>query len=122
VESVVQKETKSKGLFKYYTGITYVRFMALLAFLVPAGCDAPYATGHKDIKSLGKQNGLFLTLCRLRHNFGLQDVSLRFGVSMQSAGLVFNTWIELMYFKFGQLSIWPHRDIIIKNMPENFRK
>lgn len=124
VEIVVQKETNIKGLFKYFTGITYVRFMALLAFLVPANSNVSYSKGRQDTKSLCKEDGLVSTLCRLRHNYGLQDtcISLRFGLSLQSAGVAFNTWIELIYFKFGQLSIWPHRDVIIKNMPQKFRK
>jgi hypothetical protein len=63
-----------------------------------------------------------LTICRLRHGFGLKDLATRFGVSTQSASVVFNTWLDLVYLKLGQLSIWPNRDTIIKNMPSEYRK
>jgi hypothetical protein len=46
---------------------------------------------------------------------------MRFELTIQSAGSIFNTWVDHMYFKFGQLSIWPHRDTIIKNMPTEFK-
>jgi hypothetical protein len=46
---------------------------------------------------------------------------MRFELTVQSAGSIFNTWVDHMYFKFGQLSIWPHRDTIIKNMPTEFK-
>ncbi|WAR14578.1 hypothetical protein MAR_031491, partial [Mya arenaria] len=43
-------------------------------------------------------------------------MATRFGLSTQSTSVVFNAWI------LGQLSIWPHRDTIIKkNMPEDYR-
>jgi hypothetical protein len=46
---------------------------------------------------------------------------MRFELTVQSAGSIFNTWVDHMYFKFGQSSIWPHRDTIMKNMPKEFK-
>ena len=109
-------------MFKYYTGIEYIRFLGLLSFLAPDGSSVNYEKGRKDIHKLSLQDGLFLTLCRLRHNFGLKDISVRFGLSLQSSGVVFNTWISLMYLKLGQLCIWPHRNVIISNMPKDFKQ
>lgn len=121
VDEVIRREGKLKNLFKYYTGIVYIRFAGLLAFLVSDGSSVNYEKGRKDISMLSLQDGLFLTLCRLRHNFGLKDLSVRFKLSLQSSGIVFNTWISLMYYKLGQLCIWPHRDVIINNMPKDFK-
>ncbi|XP_060077043.1 uncharacterized protein LOC132556625 [Ylistrum balloti] len=122
VKQVLEKEDNLKNVFKYYTGIVHIRFLALLSFLVPPGYKIPYEKGRRDIKRLSDADALFLSLCRLRHNFGLKDIAMRFGLSVQSAGVVFNTWIAHMYFKLGQLSIWPHRDTIIQNRPKEFRK
>jgi len=117
------KQEKVKDAFKYYTGIAYVRFLALLSFLItPQGSSLEFKKKRNDIKKLPVKDGLFLCLCRLRHNFGLKDLAIRFGLSVQSAGEVFNIWVEHMYFKFGQLSIWPHRDNIIKSMPQHFKR
>jgi hypothetical protein len=122
VDEVLRREGKLKNLFRYYTGITYTRFMGLLAFLVPDESSVNYENDGKDIRKLSVQDGLFLTLCRLRNNFSLTDLSVRFRLSLLSAGIVFNTWISLMYSKMRQLSIWPHRDVIIGNTPEDFRR
>ena len=35
VESVLSNKTNHKDLFKHYAGITYIRFCALLSFLIP---------------------------------------------------------------------------------------
>ena len=75
----------------------------------------------QTLKKLSNEDGLFLTLVRQRHNFGLKDLAMRFELTVQSAGSIFNTWVDHMYFKFGQLSIWPHRDTIMKNMPKEFK-
>ena len=118
----IQSRYNLKDLFQYYTGITYVRFIALFTFLFPHGTDIKYENCRKDINTLSPEDCLFLTLCRLRHNFGLKDLAVRFGLAVQSSSTIFNTWVSHLYLKFGQLCIWPHRDIIIKNMPSEFRK
>lgn len=121
IESVLQKEDKIKGLYKYYTGISHERFKSMLQFLIPDDFQLQYEKGRNDIKKLTQEDCLFLVLSRLRHNFGLKDIAMRFDLTVQSAGSIFNTWIDHMYLKFGQLSIWPHRDVIIQNMPKDFK-
>ncbi|XP_023932779.1 uncharacterized protein LOC106158290 [Lingula anatina] len=121
IESILDKEQKIKGLFKYYTGITHERFKSLFNFLLPDNYILQYEKGRNDIKILTQEDCLFSVLIRLRHNFGLKDIAIRFGLTVQSAGIVFNTWIAHMHLKFGQLSIWPHRNIIIENMPKDFK-
>ena len=37
VEAVNHSESKIKNLFQFYTGLAYVHFLVLLAFLLPAG-------------------------------------------------------------------------------------
>lgn len=71
---------------------------------------------------LSNENALLLTLCRLRHGFGLKDLAMRFNISLQSAGIVFNNMLDIMYFKFCQVSIWPHRDVSISKMPKDVKK
>lgn len=121
VKSVLEKESKIKGLFKYYTAIEHNRFKTLLQFLLPESFMLEYEKGRTDIKKLLQEDCLFLTLIRLRHNFGLKDIAMRFDLTVQSASSIFNTWVDHIYLKFGQLSIWPHRDTIIENMPKDFK-
>eukprot|EP00105_Crassostrea_gigas_P035683 XP_019919831.1 PREDICTED: uncharacterized protein LOC105320761 isoform X1 [Crassostrea gigas] len=75
VDEVIRREGKLQTVFKYYTSIVYIRFAGLLAFLVSDGSSVNYEKGRKDIKMLSLQDGLFLTVCRLRHNFSLKDLS-----------------------------------------------
>ena len=119
VDSLLHSERKIHGLFKYYTGITYIRFMSLLAFLNPS--SVTYEKGRRDITKLQPQDCLLLALCRMRHNFGIVDVAVRFGVAVRSATVIFKTWVQHIYIMIGQVGIWPHRDIIISNMPAQFR-
>lgn len=49
------------------------------------------------------------------HNVKLKDLSV------QSVNCVVNPWTERMYNKFGQLTIWPHSDIIINQMPKKYK-
>ena len=121
VANVILKEQRIKGVFKYYTGLTYARFLAVLDFLLADSTSLVYDARRSEIHSLTKEDCLFLTLCRLRQNFGLKDLCVRFGISPQAAGSIFNAWTNLMFLKFGQLSIWPHRDIIINSMPAAYK-
>ncbi|XP_035981310.1 uncharacterized protein LOC118556867 [Fundulus heteroclitus] len=122
IDVVVESEKNSKkNLCVYYTGLTLVRFMSLFTFLLPKRETLTYDENRNDIREMSAENGLFLTMCRLRQNFGLFDLATRFGISQQSAGIVFNTWIDIIYLKLCTVSIWPHRQTIIDNMPKDFK-
>ncbi|XP_069141864.1 uncharacterized protein [Argopecten irradians] len=122
VQAVLDNNTNHKNLFKHYNGITYIRFVALLSFLIPENFSLQFEKGRSDLKSLSNEDSLFLTLTRCRHSFSLADLAMKFGIKLQTAGVVFNTWIDHMYFKLAQLPLWPHRDTLIKNMPKDFKK
>ena len=50
------------------------------------------------------------------------DMAVRFCLSTHSVSVVFNTILDRMYYKFGQISILPHSDQIISQMPATFQK
>lgn len=116
-----QREKDLKNVFVYYTGISYVNFLFLFSFLFP-NPEEQLKYGRRDTKTFSNENALLLLLCRLRHDFGLKDLAMRFNLSLQSTSVVFNTLLDLIYFKFGQVSIWPHRDVIISRMPSYFKR
>ena len=72
---------------------------------------------YKRYDTLSNENALFLLLCRLRHVVGLADLAIRLCLSTQSTSVVFNTILDIMDFKFGQLPIWPYRDSIVSQIP-----
>lgn len=49
--------------------------------------DPQKKRGRKDIKELSLQDGLFLTLCRLRHTTGMKDIFIRFKLLLRSSGI-----------------------------------
>ena len=123
VEAVNHSESKIKNLFQFYTGLTCVHFLVLLAFLLvlPAGEEMCYDGNRKDTQQISVQDGLFLTLCCFRQTFALPDLAMRFDITKQSAGVIFSTWLERLYLKLCTLSIWPSRQTITDNMSTDFR-
>jgi len=93
VLGVRKREKCIKNLFKYYTGLTYVNFLCLLTFLFP-DVNSKINFGRSDTKHITNESALFLLVCRLRHNFRLKDLAVRFGLSLQSTGTVFNIFVR----------------------------
>ena len=100
----------------------YVRFVELLHFLLGDLTKLKYKYHRKDIDSMLNRNCSFLVLCRLRHNFDVTDLTTIFSLSVQSVSEIFETWICHMLYKFGQISLMPSRDVVIRNMPVAFKK
>lgn len=122
IDNIIEDEK----LIRYYSGFTKDSFNSLFTFLVPNQENPPLTYVGKgnltEINSLSLKNQLFLTLSKLRNNFDLQDLGFRFGVTQQVAGVIFNSWVNYMFLRFGEVSIWPHRDVIYENMPENYKR
>ena len=56
VNIVQQKESKLKNLFTFYTGITFIRFLGLLSFLVPGSNQIDYKSKRTDMKKLSNSD------------------------------------------------------------------
>ena len=79
------RDSKLKGLFKYYTEMTYVMFVTLFRFLVTPGNKAiEYESQRSDILKVDIENQLFLVLCRLRKGFQIKDLACRFNIYLFS--------------------------------------
>lgn len=63
-----------------------------------------------------------LVLIKLRQNFDFKHISYLFDISVQDCSAIFTHWINFMFFRLGSVDIWPHREVIIENMPENYKK
>ena len=75
--------------------------------------------GPKPELSLPDQ--FFMVLVRLRLWRAVDDLADCFFVSPSTVSRTFTTWINLMYFKFGELPLWMSRRKVDKNMPPSFR-
>ena len=48
-------------------------------------------------------------MCRLRQGLPEHHLGQLFDISASTAGRIFITWVNFMFFKFGQINIWPSR-------------
>lgn len=107
-------------MFNAYTGLLYNRFQVLYAVLVSQNC-VTMKNNRSEFQTVSSENQLFLTLMRLRQNFTLNDLACRFGISAQGASEIFNAWITRLFSTLSSIPIWPHRSVIISQMPPKFK-
>ncbi|XP_056150909.1 uncharacterized protein LOC130125376 [Lampris incognitus] len=116
--------------FHYCTEFTYDQFNSLCEFFkVPNDPITPqtniplsYKMPDIEIQKLPVCSQFLLTLMKLRQNFYHKDLAFRFQICVQSVSTLINSWVDYMYDRLGQLSIWPHRDVISQNLPVNFKE
>ena len=116
----IDQISQDDKLMQYYTGFSYNTFNKIYKFLVPLEDTIMPPINNITTKAMNYKNQLFLTFCKLRNNFDLQDLCFRFGITKQSAGVIFSTWINFMFLRFGEVPIWPHRDVIAQHMPKKY--
>lgn len=121
MESV--QNSNISGLFKFYTGFSYLTFMAIFNVLVPSSISCPFVARHRlsSLSSFSLKDQFFIVLCRLKQAFALKDLAFRCGISHQDISDMCTTWINFMYFTFSSIPIWPHRQVILSKMPCKFK-
>lgn len=72
--------------------------------------------------SLDVEDEFLLVLMKLRLGLTNTDLSVRFNVSEGTVSKLVTTWINYLYVCLGDLKIWPHRNVIIANMPASFKE
>jgi len=115
--------------FQYCTGFTYDEFNKLCTFFtLPDNDTAPqthipliYDKLSWQIQHMPLRQQFILVLMRLRQNFDLEELAFKFQIDMQNVSVLFSSWIDFMYDRLGNMSVWPHRDIITENMPGNYK-
>ncbi|XP_030003765.1 uncharacterized protein LOC115428719 isoform X2 [Sphaeramia orbicularis] len=118
------------AFFSYCTGFTYDQFNSLCEFFkVPTDplssqtqIPLTYTTTNPEIQKIPLRCQFFLTLMKLRQNFDNKDLAFTFHICLESVILLLDSWIDYMDDRLGQLSSWPHRDVILSNMPADFKQ
>lgn len=59
---------------------------------------------------------------KLRHDFHYSDLAFTFKISKQTTRVIFTHCINYMILRFGELYIWPYRDVSTENMPFKFKE
>lgn len=65
---------------------------------------------------------LFLTVMKLRQAKEEHELILIFEISETKVSNIIIMWKFFVYFQLKELDIWPSREIIDKNMPQDFLK
>ena len=79
--------------------------------------EDPVTNDRKYYSNLSVEDDFLLVLMKLRLGLSTLDLAVRFNVSEATVSKLFTTWINYLYVRLGDLKIWPHRYVIIANMP-----
>lgn len=71
---------------------------------------------------LSYKDQFLLVMIKLRQNFDFKHLSHLFGISLQDCSTVFTNWLNNMFYRFGSVSIWLERKVLIQTMPSKFRE
>ena len=118
----------SNKTFIYYTGFTCEEFINLCIFLnIPESYDANKSItdimfmNNSLYRFINVRDQFLLVLMKLRNDFEMIDLAFRFKLSQPVVSILFNEWINYIFHKVAELPIWPHRSVIQKIMPKQFK-
>ena len=110
---------KDDKVFKFYTALSVQDFKNLLHVIGKGAEKIDYSgiTGesyhgqhnHQSPRKLSHEDELFLTLCKLRHDFPESDLATRFHVSQPTISRIFRTWVSCPSYSFQEINIWPSK-------------
>lgn len=136
------------GDISFYTGLSsYATFMAIFEYLNPGdNCanirprgsviDVPEDFYNSDSEDEGNVQAakkgrrrklkpldeFFIVLCRLKRGFSEKHLAHLYGVAQSTVSRIFVPWINYMYLKFGQICIWPSKEVVQATMPTDFKE
>ena len=124
----IEQIANDNKLVHFYTGFEdYEKLIICYKFLGPCVSQLSYwkkGVGERDLletrgapRLLTPLNEFFLVLCRMRLGLLEQDLAFRFGISQPTVSRICITWINAMYSKFKEVSIWPRRQQVDAKMP-----
>lgn len=74
----------------------------------------------KPKQDLQVEDEFLMVLMKLRMGLSNIDLGERFNLSDSVVNNILLTWLNYIYEALGNLKIWPHRDVILKNAPQEF--
>ena len=120
------------NIIHFYTGFSnYRRLIMCYEFLGTSVHHLKY-WGSKPKASLFENRGtsraltplneFFLVLCRLRCGLMERDLAFRFQISQSTVSRIVITWINFIYYKFKDISLWPSKQQVNHFMPQLFKE
>ena len=131
----ISRFSDKASMVRIFTGFTSIAmFMACLNFFLPDAetmhtwqggrtkVDAARTSAKPGPKpKLPLEHQFFVVCVRLRTGQTLDELEDRFGVDSSTLSRYFASWINLMYFKFKELLVFPSRRRVDRNMPQCFK-
>ena len=71
---------------------------------------------------LSVEDEFLLVMMKLRLGLTNLDLAMRFNVAEATISNTIITWLNLLFIQLGTLKIWPHRNVILENMPKTFKE
>ena len=125
----LERFSTNDDLIKFYTGFcSYKHLTMFYNFAKPTAEKMTYcyASGVLDSRPNSRVmlliDELFMFLVRVKLGLFEQDLAQRFHIHISSVSRKITTWANYMYFLLGSQSIWPSRDDVNANMPEEFKE
>ena len=129
-------------MIQFYTGFaSYKLLKVCFDFLGPAVDNLNYwgqgndfmiydntVDGDKSFQPKGHHQILrpidefFLVMIRLRLGLLEKDLAYRFGISQSTVSRILITWINFLYLQFQCIPLWPSKEVILADMPQNFKR
>ena len=109
-----------------FTQAYNIIFKAILDYLEPAASHLLYrgnsscGSGGRPRK-LSSEEELFLVLVRLRGDYPIEDMSVRFNMLPSNISRILITWYDFLHTQFRSLPIWATRQTVDETMPKWFQ-
>lgn len=97
---------------KYYTGLPN-----FATFLHVVNCAASIVSNANTQTSAA--DCTLITMLKIRHNRGFEDISYSFGLSKSLVVKIFHLWLDGLYRLLGGLIVWPASDEV--KLPSAFQ-
>ena len=132
-------QAQEVNYFNHLTGFnSYTKFQGVLKFVLPGGerknivywntkasksdgNDSDSDPGTERNHILAIEDESLLVLMKLRLGLTNLDLAIRFRVSEATVSNIFITWLNFLCIRLGALKVWPHRRVILDNMPKKFK-
>jgi hypothetical protein len=112
----IHRFKSSPEAVKLFTGFSdFDHFLYLYQCLGPAAEHLTYKS-----QSLDAKDELFLCLMKLRMNKDDVELGILFGISKSTAGRIFTTWLNFLYYQFKEIDLFLPKDIVKQYMPDDF--
>ena len=106
--------------FKYYTGFSLVQFDEFFSSLLPDKSSFTHSEKRESFQHISFSDQLLMVLIQLRKDFDFVHLGHLFLLSPCDCSVIFSDWINFIFNRIGQTNV-PHRDIILRQMPDKLK-